>query len=220
MNVRLLGAGLAGGLLAACLIAPAQAQPTQPTPRRLSGQVVSVEGDTLTLDSDGARLPIRLTPNLTVQISVKTTLDAIKPGSFVGTTNVDIPGGGRATEVHVFPPGSRLGEGQRLMDPESSTRMTNGAVQSVEPASPTRMTNGGVDQVRQAGSGLEMVVTFPGGVRTVQVPPGATLSQLTPADRSLLKPGALVTVYAASGPDGRLAAGYISTGPGGSAPAL
>lgn len=100
------------------------------------------------------------------------------------------------------------------MDAGSSTMMTNGTVQSA-----TRMTNGGVKAVKAGGAGLELDVTFPGGVRHVVVPPGALITSFTPTDRSKLQPGITVAVNAVPGPDGKPVARFLSTGPNGGPPA-
>lgn len=197
----------------------------QTPPQVIKGRVAAVSSTDVTIDSQGTRLKVGLASDWLLFISAQTTIEAIKRGSFIGTTNVDTPGGGQAVEVHVFPPGSKFGEGQRLMDSATSTRMTNGTVQSamrmtngtVQPA--TRMTNGTVSQSTTASGGLDLTVTFSGGTRNVRVPADAKFTTLEPADRSVLKPGILVSMQASPGPDGKLSARVITTGPNGTAPA-
>jgi hypothetical protein len=205
----------ATALIAVFVVAASAAALAQPAPQRLRGKVVAVTPNTVTIEtSTHAKVPVTLSPDWALVISAKIAVTAIKPGSFVGTTNVDVPGGGRAVEVHVFPPGSKIGEGQRVMDAGTSTMMTNGTVQSA-----TRMTNGGVRAIRTGRTGLEIDVTFPGGVRHVIVPPNALITSFTPTDRSKLKPGIMVSLTTAPDVNGKPIARFVTTGPNGGPPA-
>ena len=72
---------------------------------------------------------VALTPDATVTSVVAAKLSDIKPGRFVGTAARPEPNGhSRAIEVHIFPVGSRLGEGHRPWDPEPGATMTNADV--------------------------------------------------------------------------------------------
>ena len=56
-------------------------------------------------------------------------LDAIAPGSFIGTTEVEkADGTGTSLEVHVFPAGVKQGEGHYAWDLRPGSMMTNGTV--------------------------------------------------------------------------------------------
>ena len=213
------------GLVATALSLTATETSAQVTPRRILGKIVEVKADNVVLEAQGARIPIQLQPGWTFMISSKTSLAAIKPGSFIGTTNVDIPGGGRATEVHIFPPGVKIGEGQRVMDAGTSTRMTNATVKSATRMtnatvqSTTRMTNAGVKQVSKAKGGTIIELAFPGGTRRVVVPADALITELRPAPKSLFKPGTILAVSALPDAQGKLSTRYVTTGPNGTAPA-
>jgi|GEM_PF-1036021 len=204
--------------------APAAGVGANGPPQPVRGKIVSVDGRTVVVASQGAQIPVEIAPDALFMIAASTTLSAIKPGSFIGAANVDIPGGGRAMEVRVFPPGVRIGEGQHLMDAASATRMTNGAVEAAAPiaaAAPSpggQMTNGSVNDVRSGQDGVEIKVNFPGGVRRIQVSANTPIVELRTADRALLQPGTIIAALAMPGPDGRLVSGYITTGANGAAP--
>ena len=105
---------------------PASAQQTQ----RLRGRITHIQGDVLTAHApDGKTLMIAHDPEATVTRIDPAKLSAIKPGRFVGTAAR--PEGNnrwRAIEVHIFPAGSRLGEGHRPWDPEPGASMNNADV--------------------------------------------------------------------------------------------
>ena len=190
---------------------PAAAQQGPPM-TQIAGTVQSLDGERLVVSQKGAATPISL-PSA-VQISTMKTIDigSIQPGSFIGTTNVQKPdGSGTSTEVHVFPPGLRMGEGNYPMGTGPGTMMTNGDV---------TMTVTGA-------SGQEMDIRYnnctpdgkctPGGTRHVVVPPGTPVIAITPVERSALRPGTTVMVMATKGPDGGLNAAFVNIG--GPAPA-
>ena len=84
----------------------------------LRGDVGAVEGNTLHLESAAGRETIvKLPQNVRVSLRVPASLDAIKPGTFVGTAATPGPNGTLvASEVHIFPESMRgTGEGHRPM---------------------------------------------------------------------------------------------------------
>lgn len=148
------------------------------------------------------------------------TIADIKSGSFIGTTNVpSADGTGQSTEVHIFPPGVKMGEGDRPMGASSSagaSRMTNGAVSAVGPAqdgSASRMTNGSVGAVANASAGLEMDVAYAGGKRHIVVPAKTPVMVMSSGTTQLLKPGVKVLVGAVPGPNGSPVASFINVQP-------
>src|SRR5579884_3150720 len=91
--------------------APAAAPPGPPIVR---GNVVEVKDNVLTVKSerDGKPVQVTLAPTWTVAVMKPVAIDAIQPGSFIGTTEMPTTdGAGRSLEVHVFPPGVKMGEG-------------------------------------------------------------------------------------------------------------
>ena len=199
---------------AACAIAlalPAAAQPAAPTgppPPPVRGAVQSIDGLKLTVAQAGAPAVITLADKWTVTVLKAIDVSAIQPGSFIGTTNVDKPdGSGQSTEVHVFPPGQRGGEGHYPMPGQSAM-----------------MTNGDVTMVVTDAKGQELDIKYNGrggsGVRHVVVPPGTPIVTFVPGDQSMIKAGTPVLVFVAKTPDGGLGAGGVLIGENGKPPPL
>ena len=93
-----------GALLAAGLMAPAFAQGVGGTPVRVRGTVASLAGNVLTVNGIiGAPTKITLAPNVNVTYLVKTSLDEVAAGSFIGTAAEPQPDGTlKALEIQVF----------------------------------------------------------------------------------------------------------------------
>jgi hypothetical protein len=175
----------------------------QSPPQMVKGKVVAVDATSVTVATDSGNTKIMLAPDWAISVSAPITIDQIQPGSKIGTTNVDVPGGGKAVEVHVFPPGVPAFEGQRTMDAKTGSKMTNGTVGNVV----------------SSANGRELDVSFPGGTRHVQVPANAQITSTAPADRSMLKTGISVTVSVMQEEGKPAMARFVMTGPGGSPPA-
>jgi hypothetical protein len=168
--------------------------------------VQSLDGATLTVAQASGPTQVTLDGNWTVTVLKKIDVSAVQPGSFIGTTNKDNPDGtGTSTEIHVFPPGLRLGEGHYPMPGQSAM-----------------MTNGDVTAVVTGAKGQELDIKYNGrggaGTRHVVVPPGTPVVLFTQGDHSVIKPGAQVLIFAGKGPDGNLHAAQILTGENGAAP--
>ena len=198
---------LALGAGAVLFTVAATAQPAAPT--QVRGAVVSLEGNALTVKQASGPTVIMMDGAWTVSVLKNIDASAIKPGSFIGTTNVDMPGGaGRSTEVHVFPPGVRAGEGHYPWQGGAGSMMTNGDV----------------TMVVTGAKGQELDIKYNGnggsGVRHVVIPPGTPIVTFTPGDRAVLKPGAQVLIFAFKGADGMLHAGSVTTGENGAKPPM
>ena len=129
-------------------------------------------------------------------------VSAIQPGSFIGTANRrDASGVGTSIEVHVFPPGVHLGEGDRDWD--------DGA----------RMTNGTVGTVVQSPSGREIDVSYRGGRRHIVVPADVPVVSITQGKHRQIQVGTLVSVRATQ-TRGGLVAQFAVISADGSAPTL
>jgi hypothetical protein len=196
---------MAAGAIVFAAAAAAQPAPQAP-PAPVRGAVQSLDGSTLTVSQASGPTVVMLDGNWTVTVLKKIDVSAIQPGSFIGTTNKDNPdGSGTSTEIHVFPPGLRLGEGHYPM-----------------PGQNAMMTNGDVTTVVTGAKGQELDIKYNGrggqGVRHVVVPPGTPVVLFTQGDHSAIKPGAQVLVFAAKGPDGMLHAMGVLTGENGAAP--
>ena len=187
------------------------AAPTPPPaapqlPSFIRGKVVSLEGDVLTIATrEGGVAKVKLTPDWGV-IEVKpVSPDAIQPGSFIGTTEVDQPGGGgMSLEVHVFPPGVKQGEGHYPWDLKPGAMMTNGTI----------------DNVVTGVKGREIDVSYPGGKRHVVLPDNIPIVQFGLGAKSLLVPGAGVFIGAMKTPDGGFITNRVVTGANGVTPPM
>ena len=198
-----MGAIFSAALTAAPLLAVAQ---DAAQPQRVRGKVASLTADTMVVKlKTGTPITIKLAPTWRVAALQTVTLDAIKPGSFIGTTTIERPDGtGRSMEVHVFPPGVKMGAGHYAWD--------------LKPHS--MMTNGDVGKVVTGSKGNTIEVSYPGGTHTVLVPPSAKIVQIGAGDRSMVKPGVSVFVIAAKQPDGALVTDNILVGENGAAPPM
>jgi hypothetical protein len=203
---------------AAALAGSAWAQGDQVQPQLINGKVQSVSDSELSISSQGLTMAFTLTPKTQIMTSRPGTLADIKPGSFLGTTNTPTgAASGESTEVHIFPPGVKMGEGDRPMGAQAAgARMTNGTVSSTAaggPAGGSRMTNGAVGTVAKAGTSITMRVDYAGGQRTVVVTDKTPIVVLTSLKPSAIKPGANVLVGAVPGPNGTKEAQFVNVQP-------
>lgn len=148
-----------------------------PPPLRVRGTITQVKGDDVTVKSvDGQMMTIALAPDATVNLILPTKLSVLKPGRFVGTAARPDGDKWQALEVHVFPPGSRLGEGHRPWAPEPGATMTNADVTAAVVHAKT----------------AELTLTTGGQNFTIEVPPGVPVVEFKPGTRALVKKGAWV----------------------------
>lgn len=184
---------LTAALLAALLsvAAPLSAAP-QGVPVRINGTITAVAGDRLAVRTpEGDALDIELPPGVRIGAVEERSLATIQPGEYVGSAaRRGRDGRLHALEVHIFPEAMRgTGEGHRPMDAPEQT-----------------MTNATVDGVAGVASGRTLRLRYPGGEQEIEVAPDVRVVGLLPGDRSLLVPGAEVTVRALQGEDDRLTA--------------
>jgi hypothetical protein len=172
-------------MLLAAALAPVLgwAQPAQSTPRaRVRGTIESVTADRLVVkDRRGERVTLVLASNLAVTEMYPVARDAVKSGSFVGVGAMpQADGSQRAIAVVVFPEAMRgTGEGHRPFDFLPQSTMTNATVAGEATAS---------------ADGQQLQLRYPGGEKTIVVPPEAPIVSLRPSGRDLLVPGAGVSV--------------------------
>ena len=119
--------------VAATLVAGSAHAQAPAAPSVVRGVVTAMDAASITVKGDrGAVQKVGLTPNWSVAVMKPVTLDAIKPGSFIGTAEMPKKDGtGRSLEVHVFPPGVKMGEGHYGWDLKKGSMMTNGTVGQV-----------------------------------------------------------------------------------------
>jgi hypothetical protein len=201
---------LAGLLVAAGSVAVAPVAFAQPSPAavaRATIQSASPDGSSLSVKTHaGETQTVHIGAKTRFILVVPASLDAIKPGAFIGVAAV--PGDGdtlKALEVHIFPEVMRgTGEGFRAFDlaPNSS------------------MTNGNVDVRVDGVEGPKLTVSYKGGKQTVILPPGVPVVGFAPASAADLKPGASIIARGMKAEDGSLAAGVVLVGKDGLVPPM
>ncbi len=206
--------------------ATAAAEKTASPEEHVRGTIASVSGDTVVVKAaDGRSQKLVLAEGTRVSTASRADLGAIAQGEFIGTTAVEAKDGTlRAVEVHLFPEAMRgAGEGHRPWDLKPGSSMTNATVSSMGAASggaPSTMTNANVSGMSAAGGGKKLVLTYPGGEKTVLVPPGTMVVRLEPADRSVVAPGAHVFAAGPKQADGSVAVGRMVVGKDGVIPPM
>jgi hypothetical protein len=175
-----------------------QAQtPPAPAPVRVAGTVDKLDGDALSVKAtDGQTTIVTLGANAAVYGVEKRTLADIKPGDFVASGGIKGADGKiHAVEVRIFPEPLRgTGEGQRPWSAKPDGIMTNATVGTV-----TQSPDGGV-----------IHVTYKEGESEFVVGPDVPVLAYVVADRSLLKPGAAVLVFAQKQADGTLTTNRVT----------
>lgn len=178
---------------------------SRPTPEMVRGEVVSLDGSKLAVKNGDATKTVTLAPTWSVSTLKPIEISAIQPGSFIGSANMPkADGSGESLEVHVFPPGVKLGEGHYGWDSQPGAMMTNGTVNSVV--------------VAPAG-GRSLEVQYGDAKRKIDVPPGVPVLQITDGERSAVQPGVPVFIVAMNSPAG-LVAQSVTVGENGAAPPM
>ncbi|HEY3696229.1 hypothetical protein [Phenylobacterium sp.] len=191
-------------LAALSMAAAAHAQTAAPPKvERVEGVVTALTDTEITLaEANGRTETIKLLPTWSVGVARPISVEDIKPGSYLGTTNHATPdGAGVSTEVHVSPPGTAGPGLDFLMDAAAQTTMTNGVVTTV---------------VRSEG-GRVLTVNYGAGARRITVPAGVPVVLTTAGDRSLVKVGAKVRLVNFT-PSGGAPRQFISVGENGAPP--
>jgi len=201
--LRILGATLLLLPLFALAQAPAGAPP--PAPTFVRGTIEKIDDKSVTLKAaDGKLATYALAKDWAVNLLKAVKVDAIQPGSFIGTAEMpQADGTGRSLEVHVFPPGVKAGEGHYPWDSQKGAMMTNGTV----------------GKVVKSAKGRKLTVTYPSGERTIVVPKGVPIVQFTTGDHALVKPGVPAFVMVFQTPDGAMTPS-ISIGEHGAKPPM
>jgi len=196
---------IAAMMLVASLIAATAQRP--PTPTRVRGTIVGVDGDVVAVKSrSGEDVKLHMTSDIKLVGIVRISLADIKLGSFIGTTTVPGPDGRQdAVEVHVFPENMRgTGEGTRPYDLRPNSTMTNATV---------------AEQV--AGTdGQTLLIKYKDGEKKVTVSPDTPVVTYVAAEKSDLKAGAKIIAFVKQLPDGSFETNRISVGREGLTPPM
>jgi hypothetical protein len=209
-----------------CLLVFTGAVYGQTTIQRIRGDVVALNGHNLDVKtSAGSVVSVRLSDSVRVSARSASSLDAIVPGAFIGTTALPQSDGTlSAVEVHVFPESMRgTGEGHRPMDTVPGSTMTNATVTSVTAASrksANSMTNATVADIATSGSELRIVLKYKDGEKIVVIGNAVPVVMVEPGDLSMLTPGVHIIVTAAKQLDGTLSSDRVSVGKNGLVPPI
>jgi hypothetical protein len=205
-----------------------------PVDAHVRGTIESVTPESLTVRiSSGARVSVALNDGTHYLQVVRSSLDRIEPGSYIGTATKDVGSNLIALEVMIFPAAMKgLNAGHfpydRLPDTTlaggtttTTSMMTNGNVAAVT-APPganvdTTMTNGNVSASGSQNGVKHLTVTYRGGQQTILVPPTAPIVNLLPGTIADLSTGTYVFVDAARNGNS-LTAGLVAAGVGGLKP--
>src|SRR5688572_6005340 len=195
---------LAGAAIVVALVA-ASAQAQQKTVR-VVGTIVGVDGPTIVVKprGKGDEQRVKLTDKAGVFGVVRATLADVKPGAFIGVGAMPQPDGSqKAIRVMIFAETQRgTGEGHRPWVQPGST-----------------MTNATIDTTVGSVDGQVLMVKYKDGEKKIVVPPNLELQRYVVGERSELKPGAAISIVAATKkPDGTLEANRVNVGRGGVAP--
>lgn len=206
--IRTAATALAALTLASATAAVAQtpapaAPPAAPTVVR--GTVSALSANSMTVKTDKGPQVVGLTPAWSVAVMKPVAIDAIQAGSFIGTAEMPgKDGAGKSLEVHVFPPGVKMGEGHYGWDLKPGSMMTNGTVGTV---------------VAGKKGSRELDVSYSYGQRHITVPANVPVVQITPGTREMLKVGAPVFMVVGKTPTG-LTANSVSIGENGAKPPM
>lgn len=193
-------------LLAALLtVAAAPAVQAEPILARFRGTVVRAESDRLEIRrSSGSTITVRMTPKSRIYAVNQTSLRGIKPESYVSVVGAPGSEPRRAKMVTLYSPSERGFEaGTQPWDSEPGASLTAGWVADLRGDDPLRLT-----------------LAYGDGRSSFEISNDTPVTQFSPGEKALLEPGAAVTVFARSAPDGALDAGTVAVGRQGAVPGL
>jgi hypothetical protein len=173
----------------------------------IRGVITSLAGKSLVVKTrEGSDATVSLSDNCLVNSVATASIDDIKPGDFVGISNVPKSEGiSSALEVVIFPAALKgTGEGDRPWDLKPNSSMTNATVAKAVTS---------VD-------GRTIMVTYQGGQKKIDIPDNTPIVTLALATTNDLKPGAKVFVAAEHGRDGTLITHRVIFGTNGIVPPM
>ncbi len=182
-------------------------------PQILRGTVISYAGQSLVIKQrDGKPVTVTLAPDSQAATVTVIPIDAIKPGSYIGTAAEPGKDGVlRALEVHVFPEAMRgTGDGHRAWNLSKTSSMTNGNVSTV------------ADQGKATtkAKGRLLTVDYQGGTKQVLVPETVPIVAFAPAQLSQLAPGVPVFIIGQAMAGGAIFTNRVTLGTNGVAPPM
>lgn len=181
------------------------APPAAPAPEPIRGTVTSIDARKIVVKTKAGPRAVDLTPDWTVQVTKPIAVTEIREGSFIGTAEMpQEDGSGRSLEVHVFPPGVKVGEGHYAWNLRKGSMMTNGTV----------------GKVTAGAKGRELQVSYSTGTRRIVVPAKVPVVQINNGERGLVRKGVPVFLVAFPKPGGGQIAGSVAVGVNGSKPPM
>lgn len=180
-------------------VAQASASAGPRIPVRIRATIEKFDNKMLTVKTEeGDELTLAVTPKTNISGVTARKLTDIKPNDFIGVTAME--GTDKklhATEVHIFPEAMRgTGEGQHPLDKGPESSMTNAAVAGM------------VDSADGKTFTLRYNNRVTGTVSStdIDISPTIPVVAFTPADPSLLQPGAHTVMFVLKEEDGDLIA--------------
>jgi hypothetical protein len=153
-------------------------------PTRVRGIITGVSGDAVMVKTaDGRELQLQLTPDAQVVMPKTATLEAFKPGSFVGVTSLK-NSEGRLVAKRVHALGPQVPSGHMPWDSIPDSLMTNANVESMV----------------QVSGGHELVLKYKDGEQKIMVTPETQYFIFVPGTKDDLKPGE--TIFAGARVEG------------------
>lgn len=224
---------LSAAVAVSALVASTSLVLAAPQLERVRGTVASATDTSVTIkEADGKTQVVELAPSTTFVNVVKSSLDNVTDGKFIGTATKGTPP--VALEVVIFPADMKgTGEGHYDWDSIHDTTasgsgltksaMTNGTIKASSSngaMTKSAMTNGTVKAAPASGGGKKIDVTYDNGQSMeITVPPSAPIVEFTHADKSVVKPGETVfTVAAKDG--GKLTSKLFAVGKDGVKPPM
>jgi hypothetical protein len=175
-------------------------------PARVRGVVDAIDAHEMQVTTrSGQKVTLKLADDAAATFIAPIAIDAIRPGSFIGTAAMTQPDGTlKALEIQVFPEAMRgVGEGHRPWDLGEGSTMTNGTVGDLKVA-----------------KGRYLTLTYKGGEEKVFVPPDAPIITYEKATLADVKKGDHVIVTATRNTDETLTATRIGVGKNGLVPPM
>ena len=190
------------GLLAISAVGSAGGAPTTV---RFRGTVVRADSERLEIRrASGGTLTVRMVPRTRIYAVNAASLRNIKPESYVSVIGEAGPEPRQATAVTLYSPSERGFEaGSQPWDTAQGASLTAGWVADLQRGPPMRVT-----------------LAYKDGQASFAIPDGAPVTQFAPGEKAMLQPGAAVTIFARSHPEGGLVAGTIAVGRQGVVPGL
>ena len=220
----------AAAALSLSLIVGEQALSAAPLPNiHIRGTIASTTATALTVDTNRGTVTLALGPRTAIVEAFPASRSDIKPNTFLGVTNLPGPNNAQAVGVLLIPDAFRnapanagwdwpvAGSGSNMTNGtvELASHMTNGTVQPV-----SHMTNGTVSAASGAGPlTVTLNYTSQSGSELMTIPAGTPVARLAFSNRSALKAGSHLFVFAAKS-NGQLDAAIIVVGAPGVTPPM